>query len=40
LDIVSPANNGTFRYESAGLFAGRCYINCHGRNHMGWRYGY
>jgi hypothetical protein len=27
-------------YESLGLFAGRCYLNCHGRNHMGFHYGY
>jgi predicted CXXCH cytochrome family protein len=40
LTIVSPANNGTLRYESQGLFSGRCYLNCHGRNHMGWHYGY
>jgi len=40
MSIVSPANNGTLRYESNGLFSGRCYLRCHGRNHMGWRYGY
>ena len=40
MGIVSPANNGTLRYESTGLFSGRCYLRCHGRNHMGWRYGY
>jgi predicted CXXCH cytochrome family protein len=38
--IVSAANNGAFRYESSGLFTGRCYVNCHGQNHMGWHYGY
>jgi predicted CXXCH cytochrome family protein len=40
VDIVSAANNGILRYESTGLFSGRCYLNCHGRNHMGWNYGY
>jgi predicted CXXCH cytochrome family protein len=40
LNIVSPANNGTLRYESTGLFSGRCYLKCHGQNHMGWHYGY
>lgn len=38
--IVSPANNGLLRYESNGLFSGRCYLNCHGQNHMGWHYEY
>jgi len=40
LGIVSPANNGLLRYESSGLFSGRCYMKCHGQNHMGWNYGY
>jgi hypothetical protein len=40
LAVVSPANNGVLRYESLGTFSGRCYLNCHGRNHMGWHYGY
>jgi hypothetical protein len=40
LNIVSAANNGILRFESNGLFSGRCYLNCHGRNHMGWHYGY
>ncbi|MEZ5072911.1 MAG: cytochrome c3 family protein [Bacteroidales bacterium] len=40
LDVVRPANNGLFRYESTGVFSGRCYLNCHGQNHMGWHYGY
>ncbi len=40
LNIVSPSNNGSLRYESTGIFSGRCYLNCHGRNHMGWHYGY
>jgi predicted CXXCH cytochrome family protein len=38
LGIVSPANNGMFRYESTGTFSGRCYLNCHGKNHPGWYY--
>ena len=40
LNIVSPSNNGSLRYESLGAFSGRCYLSCHGRNHMGWHYGY
>ncbi len=40
VDIVSSMPNGAFRYESSGLFTGRCYLRCHGRNHMGWHYGY
>jgi predicted CXXCH cytochrome family protein len=40
VNIVSPMMNGAFRYESTGLFSGRCYLRCHGRNHMGWHYGY
>jgi len=40
VNIVSPHFNGAFRYESTGLFTGRCYLNCHGQNHMGWHYGY
>ncbi len=40
LDIVSPHFSGALRYESTGLFAGSCYLNCHDRNHMGKHYGY
>jgi predicted CXXCH cytochrome family protein len=40
VNIVSPMMNGAFRYESTGQFSGRCYLRCHGRNHMGWHYGY
>lgn len=40
VDIVSPMMNGALRYESTGLFSGRCYLRCHGRNHMGRHYGY
>lgn len=39
-NIVSPAQNGLFYYESLGVFSGRCYITCHGQNHMGFRFQY
>jgi len=38
--IVSPANNGMLSYESTGVFSGRCYLNCHGQNHMGFAFEY
>jgi predicted CXXCH cytochrome family protein len=38
--IVSPANNGMLAYESTGVFSGRCYLNCHGQNHMGFGFEY
>lgn len=40
LDIVSQAMNGLLQYESTGLFSGRCYLNCHGQNHMGMHFQY
>jgi predicted CXXCH cytochrome family protein len=40
LGIVSPAMNGMLSYESTGLFSGRCYVNCHGQNHMGMHFQY
>jgi len=40
VNIVQPHFNGSFRYESTGVFTGRCYLNCHGQSHMGWNYGY
>ncbi len=40
VSIVQPHFNGSFRYESTGTFSGRCYLRCHGQNHMGWNYGY
>lgn len=40
VNIVKAHNNGSFRYESTGVFAGRCYLQCHGRPHFGWKYGY
>ncbi len=40
VNIVKPHNNGSFRYESTGVFTGRCYLKCHEQNHMGWNYGY
>ena len=38
--IVSPANNGLLYFESLGVFSGRCYLNCHGQNHMGLAFQY
>lgn len=38
--IVSPAMNGLLYYESLGVFSGRCYLNCHGQNHMGLAFQY
>jgi predicted CXXCH cytochrome family protein len=38
--IVSPANNGMLAYESTGVFSGRCYLSCHGQNHMGFGFAY
>lgn len=38
LSIVSPANNGLFRYEDTGNFSGRCFLRCHNQNHPGWGY--
>jgi len=31
--VVSPDNNGRLRFESTGTFKGRCYLNCHGKQH-------
>lgn len=38
--IVFPANNGMLAYESTGVFSGRCYLRCHGQNHMGFAFEY
>ena len=38
LNIVSPDNNGRFRFEDTGTFSGRCYLRCHSRYHPGWGY--
>ncbi|MDF1575196.1 MAG: cytochrome c3 family protein [Bacteroidales bacterium] len=38
--MVSPANNGLLQFESLGVFSGRCYLNCHGQNHMGFAFEY
>ena len=38
--IVSPALNGLFYFEDLGVFSGRCYLNCHGQNHMGMAFQY
>ena len=38
--IVFPANNGMLAYESTGVFSGRCYLRCHGQNHMGFGFAY
>ena len=40
ISIVSPANNGLFYFEDLGVFSGRCYLNCHGQNHMGLAFQY
>lgn len=40
VNIVEPHFNGSFRYESTGVFSGRCYLRCHNQNHSGWHYGY
>ena len=31
--IVGPSSSGALRFESTGMFSGRCYLTCHGRNH-------
>ncbi len=31
--IVGPSSSGVLRFESTGLFTGRCYLTCHGQNH-------
>jgi predicted CXXCH cytochrome family protein len=31
--VVFPSASGLLRFESQGLFRGRCYLTCHGRNH-------
>ena len=31
--VVTPSSSGLLRWESTGLFSGRCYLRCHGRNH-------
>ncbi|MCB2219974.1 MAG: hypothetical protein KQI35_06220 [Bacteroidetes bacterium] len=33
LSIVEPSFNGQLRFEDQGSYAGRCYLNCHGKNH-------
>jgi predicted CXXCH cytochrome family protein len=38
--IVSPAMNGLLYYERLGVSSGRCYLNCHGQNHMGLAFQY
>lgn len=40
MSIVSPANNGLLYFESLGVFSGRCYLSCHGQNHMGFAFQY
>ena len=37
--VVSPSSSGILRYESTGTFSGRCYLNCHGKNHNPCNYG-
>ena len=31
--VVRPSSGGVLRFESTGTFRGRCYLNCHGKNH-------
>lgn len=31
--IVGPSSGGILRFESTGIFTGRCYLTCHGRDH-------
>lgn len=31
--VVTPSSSGILRFESLGTFRGRCYLNCHGKNH-------
>jgi predicted CXXCH cytochrome family protein len=38
--IVSPSMNGLLYFEDLGVFSGRCYLNCHGQNHMGMAFQY
>lgn len=38
--IVSASNNGLLYFEDLGLFSGRCYLQCHGQNHMGLAFQY
>lgn len=33
INIVSPNAAGELRFEDRGLFAGACYLNCHGEEH-------
>jgi hypothetical protein len=40
VSIVSPAMNGSLYFESLGVFSGRCYLRCHGQNHMGLAFQY
>lgn len=37
--VVSPNSSGQLRYESTGVFSGRCYLRCHGENHDPKSYG-
>jgi predicted CXXCH cytochrome family protein len=31
--IVSPSSSGILRFDDQGLYHGRCYMTCHGKNH-------
>ena len=33
ISVVSPDNQGRLRFEDNGVFHGRCYLTCHGKNH-------
>jgi hypothetical protein len=35
---VFPRGNGELRFEDQGLFAGTCYLVCHGEDHDNFDY--
>jgi len=39
VSVVSANRSGLLKYETLGTFAGRCYLNCHGKEHNPKTYG-
>jgi predicted CXXCH cytochrome family protein len=35
---VVTASGGVLKFEDQGTYQGRCYLNCHGKNHNPWSY--
>jgi hypothetical protein len=33
VSFISPSSSGILRFDDQGLYHGRCYMTCHGKNH-------